>query len=153
MFLLLAGFACAAIMAPGCADEIYRWMDAQGRVHFGDTPPDEGAERLDLAPAPAADPQLQRRRERGQQLLEIMAEDREMRDEEKRDGEQAAADRHAKCERARQHLSRVARAAYIYQQTADPANPRILEEMERQQFEQELRAEVHRHCDQSRVPE
>ena len=106
---LAASLVCAAIIAPVFADDIYRWVDAQGRVHFGDTPPDS-AERVELESAPAGDPQLQQRRERGQRLLDIMAEDRQRRGEEKRAGEQVDADRRSKCERARKRSSRVARS-------------------------------------------
>ena len=40
LFLLGAGFAASAL-----AGDIYRWTDAQGRVHFGDRPP-PGAEQV-----------------------------------------------------------------------------------------------------------
>lgn len=137
----------------GGADAIYRWVDAQGRVQFGDQPPPEGAERLEVAPAPAADTQLGQRRERGERLLDIMAEDRQIRDREKRAREQGADDRHARCDNARKRQSQAADANYIFHRTQDPANPRVLDEMERQKFEQDLQAEVKLHCGNHQTPE
>lgn len=150
---LLASLACAAVLVPAFADEIYRWVDEQGRVHFGDTPPPDSAERLQLTPAPSGDAQLQQRRERGERLLDIMAEDRQRRDEEKRAGEQAAADTRARCDLARKRASQATAANYIYQPTDDPVNPRILNEAERQKFEQQLQAEIRRYCGKADAPE
>lgn len=149
---LLAALVCAIAVLPVFAEEIYRWVDAEGRVHYGDIPPDN-AERVELAPAPAGDPQLQQRRERGERLLDIMEEDRLRRDEEQRAGAQADADRRSKCERARQRSTRAAAANYIYQSTSDPDDPRILNEEERQKFEQQLQAEIRRYCGKAEVVE
>ena len=32
--------------------EIYKWVDAQGNVHYGDKPPDQPAETMDIRTAP-----------------------------------------------------------------------------------------------------
>ena len=149
---LLAGIVCAVAVLPVFADEVYRWVDAEGRVHYGDTPPDN-AERVELAPAPAGDPQLQQRRERGERLLDIMEEDRRRRDDEQRAGAQVDAERRSKCERARQRSTRAAAANYIYQSTSDPDNPHILSEEERQRFDQQLQAEIRRYCGGAEVAE
>ena len=53
------GLVCAAIIIaaqqPGYGAEIYRWIDAEGRVHFSDVPPSAGdhAPLRALEPAPA----------------------------------------------------------------------------------------------------
>jgi len=148
--LLLASLAAVAL--PALADEIYRWVDAEGRVHFGDKPP-ENAERVELTPIPAGDPQLQQRQERGERLTEIMAEDRLRRDQERRAGEQADADRRSKCETARKRNSQAADANYIVRPTSDPDNPHYLTDAERQEFEQQLQAEIRRYCGKAVAPE
>lgn len=33
--------------------DIYRWTDAQGRVHYGDQPPASGAQKIDEPPPPS----------------------------------------------------------------------------------------------------
>lgn len=51
---------CATTLAP--AADIYKWKDAQGRVHYGNNPAD-GAEKIDVN-APASQIQLQKDREK-----------------------------------------------------------------------------------------
>jgi len=45
--LLICALAMASLAAPAMAD-VYRWVDANGKVHYSDTPPPEGAERLSM---------------------------------------------------------------------------------------------------------
>ena len=52
--------AFAVVAAGPVAAETYKWVDAQGQVHFSDRPPPSGAEKVELLPAqkyrpPAAD--------------------------------------------------------------------------------------------------
>lgn len=47
LFLLLLGAAAQA-------GDIYRWTDAQGRTHYGDRPPANGAEKIVEPPPPSA---------------------------------------------------------------------------------------------------
>jgi len=50
--VLLLG--CLAMMPSGAqADELYRWVDAQGKVHYGDVPP-AGAAQVTTIKSPAA---------------------------------------------------------------------------------------------------
>ena len=50
--VLLLG--CLTAMPLGAqAGDLYRWVDAQGKVHYGDTPPPEAAQ-LELLKSPAA---------------------------------------------------------------------------------------------------
>jgi predicted secreted Zn-dependent protease len=51
----LAGLAAAACVAagPGTAADIHRWIDADGRVHYGDQPPAGAPTRAVAVPAPA----------------------------------------------------------------------------------------------------
>ena len=47
LFLFLLGSAAQA-------GDIYRWTDAQGRTHYGDQPPANGAEKIVEPPPPSA---------------------------------------------------------------------------------------------------
>ena len=48
--------SCLAVMPSGAqADELYRWVDAQGKVHYGDVPPADAAQVTTIkSPAAAA---------------------------------------------------------------------------------------------------
>ncbi|MDD5301396.1 MAG: glutaredoxin family protein [Gallionella sp.] len=46
--------SCLAVVPSGAqADELYRWLDAQGKVHYGDVPP-AGATQVTTIKSPAA---------------------------------------------------------------------------------------------------
>jgi hypothetical protein len=48
MKILVGAALCAAVMAaPAFADEVYRWVDEDGVVHYSDTPRD-GAEKVEV---------------------------------------------------------------------------------------------------------
>jgi len=48
-------FGCLAVLSSGPqAGELYRWRDAQGKVHYGDAPPPEAAQ-VEAVKFPAAD--------------------------------------------------------------------------------------------------
>ena len=49
---LIAGAACAlAALAAGTASaEAYKWVDADGQVHYSDRPPPAGAQKVELIP-------------------------------------------------------------------------------------------------------
>lgn len=70
---------CLHCVTPLYAD-VYRWTDAAGQVHFGERPPPEGAERVEL-PKPAGsvprDREAGERRERQQRMLDSYAHERE----------------------------------------------------------------------------
>ncbi len=46
------------MLQPAQANDLYRWVDKHGKVHYGDVPPDEDAEQLNLkrygSPRPAS---------------------------------------------------------------------------------------------------
>jgi glutaredoxin len=46
--LLAAGLACAAFAA-SAEDQIYRWIDEQGKLHISDTPPMSGAKKVETS--------------------------------------------------------------------------------------------------------
>jgi glutaredoxin len=53
----LIGLALLVVAGAAAAQsQIYKWKDAKGQVHYGDTPPPQGAQTLQVAgqPAPAA---------------------------------------------------------------------------------------------------
>ena len=119
---------------------VYRWVDADGRIHYGDKPPPAGAERVNIGPAPGPDPVLEHDREQSRKLLEVLDEDRW----EKQTGAAAAEKKRQhlaqQCASIVQRLERVRNAGFIYERTDDPYNPRILSDTERQAETEKLEA-------------
>jgi hypothetical protein len=49
--VMIATCAVAALLAGTASAETYKWVDAQGQVHYSDRPPPAGAEKVELLPA------------------------------------------------------------------------------------------------------
>ncbi|MGD2081980.1 MAG: DUF4124 domain-containing protein [Chromatiales bacterium] len=117
---LLSAVVCSSTLGAG----VYRWVDEQGRTHFGDRPPVSAeAQAVDLPrPAPpSAGPsaQAQDREKARRKLLEYYDDKRA---EEKAAAEQARQERDAReagCRQARRALKRYTSSGRIYKPTAD----------------------------------
>jgi len=55
LYAIALGLLCALAATDGQA-QVYKWVDATGKVHYGDRPPDQGSAKLEQirTPAPAA---------------------------------------------------------------------------------------------------
>jgi len=144
--LLALGLGGCLLSCTLSAADIYKWVDEHGRVHYGDRPPGADIPRMPLEPAERADPDLSERRDKQKKLLEVLAEERE---EETRRLEQARQEdalRRENCERARRSLESVRDAGYIFESSADPDNPQILSDAERDEYTRSLESDVKNWC-------
>ena len=96
--------------------EVYRWVGADGEVHYGDHPPAGGANArsIELPPAPGMDDDHAERALKQQRLLDAYDAQR---NEQERARAEAAAERQQRaqqCERAGRDLARFERANIIY---------------------------------------
>lgn len=57
----IAGLVLAC--ATASASDVFKWVDSQGKVHYGDRPQGGAAQTLKIAPTPAVDESLRQRRE------------------------------------------------------------------------------------------
>jgi hypothetical protein len=139
--LIVLCLACLPLRA-----EVYRWVDADGRVHFSDRRPEPGARGLQSLEVPDAaaspDPQLQAERERARRLLQVW-------DEERLAREQATAEetvlREEQCAQLREHIEELDRARRVYREDGSDT-PQLLSEAERRSHEQAVRAVFSERC-------
>ncbi|MCB1759233.1 MAG: DUF4124 domain-containing protein [Gammaproteobacteria bacterium] len=129
--------------------EIYRWTDADGRVHFGDRPQGASAEQVpvrEAPPLPAQSPALsgERQQQEHQRLIDALREEREAREQKRRQAEEREARRAQHCAHARNRLQRYRRGR-LYQPQEDGGR-RYLNDLERQQELARADAEVERWC-------
>lgn len=101
---------CLLLALPVSANEIYRWVDDNGVVHYTDRPR-EGAERLTIRTASPSTPARASTvaAPRGEQS-ELMAEP---------DADQTAEIRSANCTSSRERLARLQRAPRLYREGED----------------------------------
>ena len=135
--------------APAIGGEIYKFVDAQGNVHYGDRPSgDPEEERLEVV-SRATDPAavqaaVDRRREQDEvrnqkQIL------RENQKQEAREERAAAEKREAECTAQRERLERYARSQRLYRR--DENGERVyLDGAEREAAESALRQHIETTC-------
>ncbi len=145
MLALILALAAASAVATG---EVYRWLDADGKVHYGDRPPATGVDSrsLSLPPAPAAEADQARRRLKQRRLLEAFEAERNQRHQATAEAAAAKRERARNCENARRELARFERANIVY--TSDASGARIyMDDEERLQAAANARAWIGKHCD------
>ncbi|MCL6555446.1 MAG: DUF4124 domain-containing protein [Burkholderiales bacterium] len=97
-----------ALALPGlAAAQLYRWVDAQGRVHYSDTPPPAGArtsKSLPAAPSNAAPTAPAKTwQEKEMEFRQRRAAEAEAQAKKEKEAEEARQ-KQANCEAARNHL-------------------------------------------------
>ncbi|MCY1287233.1 hypothetical protein D9M68_267610 [compost metagenome] len=109
--LLCVALLCMGGLSSGQAAEIYRWTDAQGRVHFGQKP-QAGAEQVEVRPQVVERDAATREREANTERFY----------EARRQEQQAAADQQAErrakqeqeCDALRERLAEVSKGGRYY---------------------------------------
>jgi len=145
--LILAPVLALAVTSAVAAPEIYKWVDADGNVHYGDRPPATGVDSrtLSLPPAPAREPDQARRDLKQRRLLDAFEAERNQRDQAKAEAAAARRERARDCENARRELARFERANIVY--TNDTSGARIyMSDEERLQAAANARAWIGKHC-------
>lgn len=107
---------CLGSPLPAVA-EVYRWTDEQGRVHYGERPPAEGASVVDLDhsdPDGAVDAELAKRQARQRRMLDAYAHEHEKKERAAtREAERKSADA-ARCRKLQAYWQRLNHGGPIY---------------------------------------
>ena len=108
---------CLLSMPPAAAAEIYKWVDAAGKVHYGDRPNEAGGgQKLDIdGDTPAPDPAQVRREDRSRKLLQDIDQDRREQEAKAAKQRAKAEKRKKNCAIAQQRLSDYEHASFLYQ--------------------------------------
>ena len=134
------------------AGGVYKWVDSNGKVHYGDRPPTASKSKsVDVAPPSGANTNAlseAERAERRRQLLHAFEAERVER-AKKRAQKRAMAEkrkqRQRECAFAREDLDRLGRAGYIYDYD-HTGQRRILSDDEREAYVQKFKDGVSKHC-------
>lgn len=144
IFLLFLGWGALA-----SASGVYKWVDEQGQVHYGERPPARSqAQELRLkSSAPAAAPMQDEaaRKDNEQRLLRAFEEEREQKKAQEQQSREEQAQRERNCALARDRQRRVQNAGSLYN-LDDKGNRITLSESERAAAEQRAQQDVARWC-------
>jgi hypothetical protein len=141
----LVPFCIALLSAGPAAAEVYRWVDEAGKVHFGDRPPDAGAETLDLPDASVQTDIGADRAERRERVLEVLQQDRLEKQRQREAAAAASAERAEKCRRLQKYYERHSTASGVYRKDKD-GNREYYSSEERAAAEQKMRRAMEKNC-------
>lgn len=137
------------VAAPLSAQEIYKWTDAEGNVHFGDKPSGDNSQLMAINSRPT-----NRAEVRGQNTAraEARAEQKAAKAEaaaaEKVAAEELAAHEEARaerCSKARQQMQKMVTSRRIYRE--DEAGERVyLDEVEMQAARNKVEGQIAEYC-------
>ncbi len=148
-FLTLCAAAALAVSGTAMSNEIYKWTDAAGNVHYGDRPNADGrSERINIAsrrtnPA-AVQARVQAQRDARSARDEAEAEEPKKKTPEERRAE--AAERATKCQEHRSRLESYIQSQRLYRE--DENGERVyLNEQEVQEARNRVQEKVQEFCD------
>ncbi|MDR9436999.1 MAG: DUF4124 domain-containing protein [Thiohalophilus sp.] len=146
---LVSGLLLASLLSVSMAADVYKWTDEQGRVHYGDKPPEKGAQSMDVDPGESSGspiPGDAERREKTRRLLRAYEEERRIKQQREQRQQAQAAERRKRCAWARDRLRRYQQAGRLYD-LDEQGNRKILGDSQRQQAEARAAQEVRQWCD------
>lgn len=125
--------------------EIYKWVDAEGKSHYGDKPVVH-AQQLDIDITKKGHINTgESREEKRQKLLDAMSEDRARDNEEKEKKRVRQKKTERQCAWATDRLKRYERASYLYDLDKD-GNRIAIPSEERDKRTEDLRKKISRYC-------
>ncbi len=126
--------------------QVFKWVDENGKVIYGDRPPLEEAEEIEIKPPTARDPALQKRHEKRDKLLNALQEERA---EKQLDQEAEKANQkkiEEACALAKEELQKLRDVNILYEETDDPNKPKIISESERDMRRMEQESFIQKNC-------
>ncbi len=132
------------------AAKVYKWVDENGNVHFGDRPAGNDAQELEIktrepaAPAPTPGLPLRPSQVRTS-ISDVMEEERLRRKDAREKEKQARESRQRNCVLARDKLRSYEESDYLYDIDSE-GNRRVLNDAQRKAAEDAARDDVTRFC-------
>ena len=146
--IAVAATATLALSGAAIAGDIYKWVDEDGNVHYGDKPAGAQPERMAIESRPT-DPA--RVAAQTQARIEAQAQERESEDaaaaaQASEEEQQAQADERRKaCEQSRANLQRMVTSRRLYRED-DNGEREYLNEAEMQATRQRVENEISEFC-------
>jgi Domain of unknown function (DUF4124) len=106
------------------AQKVYKWVDEDGKTHYGDKAPSGRSQEIHVPKTPAVDPSVNTRKERTERLLDAYRQERTekqaMRDAATKETEK----RQVNCEKARASQYKYEHSSFLY--TTDEDGNRVI---------------------------
>ena len=127
---------------------VYKWTDENGNVIYGDKPPasDSDASKVRIKKAPATDSDYNERLMKRKKILDVFQEERQQKKDEQQKIAAEKAQQKKECTRLIAELQDMQSASFLYEDTDDPLNPRIVSDEERQQEQKKYQDFINKNC-------
>ncbi len=135
------------IVLPPASAQVYKWVDKNGKTHYGDKAPGKDTETLNLQKQPQLDEDHESRTVKQRRLLEIYSEERAENAQRKAEIANEKLKRKTECQKARKDQLDIAKATFLYKKSDDPNNPIIYSEAERAEASQRVADKIKKWCD------
>ena len=126
--------------------EVYKWIDENGKVVYGDKPTSSDADKIKIKSSPVQDPVVQGRNEKQNKLLNVMQQERDERNDLKKEEKGKKEEQMKICADARKELQEIKDASYLYRETDDPNNPEIIIDEERKAEQLKYEKFIKKNC-------
>ena len=145
-WVLICSIAFFMLCSATNATEIYKWVDEEGQVHYGNRPTGQGGEKIGIKIAPKPKQQTFRNHEAKQRrLIQVMSEERQEAAQQRQAQKERLQQLKIKCAEARKSLQEMQHAAGIYTLN-DEGETLFLSEREREQAELKLQSQIDSLC-------
>lgn len=149
ILLLLLGLSLVEdYTAFAAKPEIYKWTDAAGRVQYGEKPPEENAQKLDIKTGVDSQQRQQTEESLRRMQKENQFYDRGHQEQDATDQKKAEADAKMskECDRARAQVAKAERGGYVWYTTDADGNRQFKSDKEAETSIEETRGWVEAHC-------
>ncbi len=144
--MTLTLLALTAVPLTVTGGEVYKWVDQNGKVTYGDHPQGTRAEKVEVGRAPEVSRELREQHLRTQRALEAYATERAERQDARVARAAEVAERKRNCTRARDEQRRREQAAHLYY-LDEQGNKRIIDGAEYEAAQEEARSAVRNFCE------
>ena len=127
--------------------EIYKWVDANGKVHFSDqAPAQQKAQKIDVDVSSAeVNPELEQYRQRNRALLKVWDTERSQKQQRQTKKRQQLAQIRQRCDKVQRRYDASRRAGYLYVSRKNGERD-IYSDAQREKYEQRLKNLLRKNC-------
>ncbi len=126
--------------------EVYKWIDENGKVIYGDKPTTNDADKIKIKNPPKQDKYYQERYERQQKLLNVIQEERDEKITSQNEEKEKKEKQEKECSDMKKKLKKMKDSTHLFEETDDPNNPKIYTDKERKAEEDKREKYIKENC-------
>lgn len=126
--------------------DVYKWTDENGKAVYEDKPNSNNAVKMEIKTPPKKDKAYQERYKKQEKLLNVMQEEREEKIALKKEEKKKKNEEKEKCDEVIKNFNKIKDVGFLYENTDDPFNPKIISGEQRKEQEEGYEAYIKENC-------